>query len=77
MPPKKQKQENDTKVYAGSETRIILFAITCFEWQAEIGSPVDFTDTKQKDILTPAMKYQFRDFDGNTKPYQFRDMHNK
>lgn len=70
-------QESSESIYAGSEKGIILFAMTCFEWQAVNWMPVDFTEETQKRILTRAIKCQLRDFKSDAKPYQYRDIHKK
>lgn len=77
MSAKKVKYNDDisavSKLYAGSETGIILLAITCFEFQAEMKAPVDFTD-ENKEMLTRAVKYQLHDFRGKTRPFQFKNI---
>lgn len=73
----KAKKSRQTEVPANSECRIILFAITAFEWQAEYLKPADFNSITAESSLTRAMKSQLRDFEADVRPKQYRLIYNR
>lgn len=64
---KKKSRKNKT-IQSNSEARIILFGITCLEWQAEFLSPAEFGQLDNPISLTRAIRAQCRDFDEKYKP---------
>lgn len=59
----RQKKPREGEIPSNSEERIILFAITSLEWQAEYLKPAEFNFIKNNaDSLSRALKAQHRDF---------------
>lgn len=61
--PTEKKTRKSMVIPSNSEPRIILFAITCLEWQAEYLVPAEFGQLHNPISLTRAVRAQFRDFD--------------
>lgn len=65
---KSRKSRSDLIIKSNSEARIILFAITCLEWEAVYLKPAEFTSTQNPISLTRAVQAQCRDFGEKVKP---------
>lgn len=66
--PMEKKSRKDLKIPSNCEARIILFVITCLEWQAEYLSPAEFHQLDNPISLTRAVRAQCRDFGEKYKP---------
>lgn len=62
-----KKSRSSKEIPSNSEARIILFAITCFEWQAVYLEPALFAPLDNPISLTRAVRAQCRDW-GEYKP---------
>lgn len=60
--PAEKKSRKSMIIPSNSEPRIILFAITCLEWQAEYLVPAEFGQLHNPISLTRALQAQCRDF---------------
>lgn len=63
-----KKSRKNLQIPSNSEARIILFVITCLEWQAEYLSPAEFHQLDNPISLTRALRAQCRDFGEKYKP---------
>lgn len=74
---KKKRKKCLSNTSINAETRIILFVITCMEWQAEYRKPAEFDKFVADNSLSRAIKAQLRDFQQDVKPFQYKNIYKK